>query len=267
MALNTQKQRRSGLSLLSALLPLPLLLELFPGPLRQYAEAVVAGPSAPADIAVAMLGPTPANLLSWALQASAAHHGSDDARVTGSVWARHGFSSLLPGVVAAAALAHHVLPLRDAAIRPDGHGRAVTLLLPHGGEALHGAPPQQRYGALLDDLLVPLVQALASASGASPRLLWANAGAVVAEVFRHAPALLRQGLPATGATLAQDAAWLMDTRTRPDGRDNPLHAPMRAHRVTRDGTTTTLWLRRLCCLRYRVHGFPLCGDCPRQLLR
>ncbi|WP_243736866.1 (2Fe-2S)-binding protein [Cupriavidus sp. L7L] len=97
-------------------------------------------------------------------------------------------------------------------------------------------------------------------------MLWANAGAVVAEVFRHAPAPLQPGLPATEATLAQDAAWLMDTRTRPDGRDNPLHAPMRAHRVTRDGTTTTLWLRRLCCLRYRLHGFPLCGDCPRRLL-
>jgi ferric iron reductase protein FhuF len=253
--------------LLSALLPLPLLLELFPEPLHRYAEAVSAGPPAPADIVIATLGATPASALARALQASAAHHRSNDARVTGSVWARHGFSSLLPGVVAAAALAHHVLPLRDAAIRPDGHGRAVRLLLPHGGEALHGAPPQQRYGALLDDLLAPLVQALAAASGASPRLLWANAGAVVAEVFRHAPALLQPGLPATEATLAHDAAWLMDTRTRPDGRDNPLHAPMRAHRVSRDGTTTTLWLRRLCCLRYRLHGFPLCGDCPRQLLR
>ncbi len=252
--------------LLSALLPLPLLLELFPGPLRQYAEAVAAGPPAPADIAIAALGSSPAGPLARALQLSAAHHGSIDSRVTGSVWARHGFSSLLPGVVAAAALAHHVLPLRDAAIRADRRGRAVTLLLPHGGEALHRAPPHQRYGPLLDDLLAPLVQALAAASGASPRLLWANAGAVVAEVFRHAPALLQPGLPATEATLAQDAAWLMDTRTRPDGRDNPLHAPMRAHRVTRDGTTTTLWLRRLCCLRYRLHGFPLCGDCPRRLL-
>ncbi|WP_167525605.1 siderophore-iron reductase FhuF [Cupriavidus oxalaticus] len=242
------------------------MLELFPEPLHRYAEAVSAGPPAPADIVIATLGATPASALARALQASAAHHRSNDARVTGSVWARHGYSSLLPGVVAAAALAHHALPLRDAAIRPDGHGRAVTLLLPHGGEALHGAPPQQRYGALLDDLLAPLVQALAAASGASPRLLWANAGAVVAEVFRHAPALLQPGLPATDATLAHDAAWLMDTRTRPDGRDNPLHAPMRAHRVSRDGTTT-LWLRRLCCLRYRLHGFPLCGDCPRQLLR
>ncbi|MBF6987987.1 siderophore-iron reductase FhuF [Cupriavidus sp. IK-TO18] len=242
------------------------MLELFPGPLRQYAEAVAAGPPAPADIAIAALGSSPAGPLARALQLSAAHHGSIDSRVTGSVWTRHGFSSLLPGVVAAAALAHHVLPLRDAAIRADRRGRAVTLLLPHGGEALHRAPPHQRYGPLLDDLLAPLVQALAAASGASPRLLWANAGAVVAEVFRHAPALLQPGLPATEATLAQDAAWLMDTRTRPDGRDNPLHAPMRAHRVTRDGTTTTLWLRRLCCLRHRLHGFPLCGDCPRRLL-
>ncbi|WP_243736869.1 hypothetical protein [Cupriavidus sp. L7L] len=129
------------------------MLELFPGPLRQYAEAVAAGPPAPADIAIAALGSSPAGPLARALQLSAAHHGSIDSRVTGSVWARHGFSSLLPGVVAAAALAHHVLPLRDAAIRADRRGRAVTLLLPHGGEALHRAPPHQRYGPLLDDLL------------------------------------------------------------------------------------------------------------------
>ncbi|WP_081050127.1 siderophore-iron reductase FhuF [Cupriavidus necator] len=249
--------------------PLPILLALFPEPLRHYAEAVRIGPTTSDDVMPAALMSAPAGRapLRQALHAMAVHYGGDDARVAGSVWARHCFSALLPGTVAAAALAHHVLPLRDTAIRPDRHGRAVTLLLPHAGQRFAGAPPQQRYGALLDDLLAPLIEALAAASGASPRLLWANAGAVVAEVLRHAPALLQPDMPATDATLAADAAWLIDTRTRPDGRDNPLHAPMRAHRVTQDGTTTTLWLRRLCCLRYRLPAFTLCGDCPRRLLR
>ncbi len=254
-----------------------LLVDLFPGPLRSYGEAVVlAGPIAPgtAHLPVAGLG-TPAidAALDAALHVMARHYGKSgndrvtDRRVVASVWARHYFSALLPAPLAALALRHHGLPLDRAICVVDPRGIPTQLQVPHPGETQCHASASARFGGLLEHHLHPLIEALSRVSGVSVRLLWANAGAVTAEVFRHAPALLQPGMPATRATLEADAAWLMDTRIRADGSANPLHAPMRAHSVTRDGVTSTLWLRRMCCLRYRLPGFDLCGDCPRQLRR
>lgn len=246
-----------------------LLVDLFPGPLRSYGEAVVlAGPIAQgaAHLPVAGFG-TPAidTAFDAALRVMARHYAGADRRVVASVWARHYFSALLPAPLAALALRHHALPLHRAICVVDQHGIPTQLQVPHPGETQCHASASARFGGLLEHHLRPLIDTLSRVSGVSARLLWANAGAVTAEVFRHAPALLQPGMPATRATLEADAAWLMDTRIRADGSANPLHAPMRAHSVTRDGVTSTLWLRRMCCLRYRLPGFDLCGDCPRQL--
>ena len=167
-----------------------LLIDLFPGPLRSYGEAVVlAGPIAQgtAHLPVAGLG-TPAidTALDAALRIMARHYDGTDRRVVASVWARHYFSALLPAPLAALALRHHALPLDRAICVVDEHGIPTQLQVPHPGETQYHASASARFDGLLEHHLRPLIETLSRVSGVSARLLWANAGAVTAEVFRHA---------------------------------------------------------------------------------
>ncbi|WAM56405.1 siderophore-iron reductase FhuF, partial [Vreelandella venusta] len=132
-------------------------------------------------------------------------------------------------------------------------GQAAYIWLPHGGESLHSQAPLARFDYLFNDHFTPLVEALAEVSGLSAKVFWSNLGHYVEFVgktcSRH-PDFTGAGEPLLN---------YLDTKTLPDGRRNPLYQPVRYLEL---GSETPARVRRLCCIKYRLPGEPLCGACP-----
>jgi ferric iron reductase protein FhuF len=183
-----------------------------------------------------------------------------------SEWSKWYLNRLIPSVtVAAVALDWH-LPLAPDRIEVifNEEGKAATFKLPHAGGPLPRPPatPFERFSALLDDHLAPLIGELAPRSRLSPRVLWSNVGNVLEFMLNR---LASADAPAAGCNQLRE---LLETQTRNDGQRNPLYQPIHYVEVTDDdGSVRQARRRRVCCIRDQIPENKLCGTCPRKLPR
>ncbi|MDW7747100.1 siderophore-iron reductase FhuF [Halomonas sp.] len=229
------------------------LARLYVGPLQHLAPPAIA-PAAPEGMpARELLDPA---RLAGLLECFGARYGQGDRRAVASLWSKWHFSALAGHGLAANLLLERDLPLGldELHLRQSPEGQTTGLVLRHAGRPLAKLAPHSRFATLLDGHLAPLVEALATASGASPKVFWSNAGNYV-EHFAGALA----DHPMATADVAEPARALLASRTLPDGRRNPLHRPVR-YVEGDDGTPRRV--RRLCCIRYLIDELGVCGNCP-----
>lgn len=184
------------------------------------------------------------------------YHGDDaDFLAAASIWSKFHFSSVAIPTLVANLLLGYELPVDGGELRLalGDHGQTARIWLPHGGEPLTSKSLQTRFSSLFDDHCAPLIEALAEVSGLSTKVFWSNLGHYVEFVgktcSRH-PAYAGAGEP---------LLHYLATKTLPDGRRNPLYQPVRYLEL---GGETPTRVRRLCCIKYRLPGEPLCGACP-----
>lgn len=186
-----------------------------------------------------------------------AQYGHGDRRAVASLWSKWHFSALAAHGLAANLLLERDLPLGldDLHLEQSPEGQTTGMVLCHAGNPLAEFAPYPRFATLLDDHLTPLIEALASASGASPRVFWSNAG----NYLEHFAGALADH-PMASPGVAEPARALMESRTLPDGRRNPLYRPVRYLEADTPGSPRRV--RRLCCIRYLIDELGYCGNCP-----
>lgn len=230
------------------------LSRLYVGPL----EALTPPSVAPAAITGLLAGRDlrdPA-CLARLLDRFAAGYDRPDRRALASLWSKWHFSALLAPGLAANLLLERDLPLAlydvDIILADEGH--TERLHLAHTGNPLTSLDAFTRFSTLIDDHLMPLIAALATVSGTSPRVFWSNAGnyfEYFADSFERHPLAIPGG--------SREARRLLESRRYPDGRHNPLYRPVN---YIDEGEALCRRVRRLCCLRYLVPELGLCGNCP-----
>jgi ferric iron reductase protein FhuF len=120
------------------------------------------------------------------------------------------------------------------------------------GSVCQPAPlePFQRFAGLLDENLQPFIDQLAAYGGVARGVLWGNAGDYLETCLGHLHSLSNKPLDAGYA--------LLNTRSRPDGRRNPLFKA-----VSYVGEPPRRQ-RRSCCLSYQVAWVGRCEHCPLE---
>ncbi|WP_229332922.1 siderophore-iron reductase FhuF [Halomonas sp. KAO] len=186
-----------------------------------------------------------------------AQYGHGDRRAVASLWSKWHFSALVAHGLAANLLLERDLPLGldDLHLEQSPEGQTTGLVLRHAGKPLAELDPHSRFATLLDNHLTPLIEALATVTGASPKVFWSSAGNYL-EYF--ASALADHPMASPDAT--EPAQALMERRTLPDGRRNPLYRPVRY--VTPASPDQPARVRRLCCIRYLIDELGYCANCP-----
>lgn len=191
-----------------------------------------------------------------------ARYGHGDRRAVASLWSKWHFSALAAHGLAANLLLERDLPLGldELHLEQSPEGQTTGLVLRHAGRPLGELGALSRFTTLFDDHLTPLVEALAAATGASPKVFWSNAG----NYFEYfASALADHPMAAPG--VAEPAQALMESRTLPDGRRNPLYRPVRY--ITPAEPEKPARVRRLCCIRYLIDELGYCANCPLECRR
>ncbi|MCL7939887.1 siderophore-iron reductase FhuF [Halomonas sp. ATCH28] len=185
-----------------------------------------------------------------------AQYPQGDRRAVASLWSKWHFSSLCGHGLAANLLLERDLPLGldELHLQQSPEGQTTGLVLRHAGRPLAELDSPSRFATLLDGHLTPLVEALAAATGASPKVFWSNAG----NYFEYFAGALGDH-PMAAPDVGEPAEALMASRTLPDGRRNPLYRPVR-YVEGDDGAPRRL--RRLCCIRYLIDELGVCGNCP-----
>ncbi|MDN3556632.1 siderophore-iron reductase FhuF [Halomonas maura] len=191
-----------------------------------------------------------------------ARYGHGDRRAVASLWSKWHFSALAAHALAANLLLERDLPLGldDLQLVQSADGQTTGLALRHAGRPLGELGGLSRFTTLLDAHLTPLVEALASASGASPKVFWSNAG----NYFEYFAGALSHH-PMAAPDVGEPARALMASRTLADGRRNPLFRPVRY--VTPDAPDAPSRIRRLCCIRYLIDELGYCANCPLECRR
>ncbi|MBK1699026.1 siderophore-iron reductase FhuF [Rhodovibrio salinarum] len=175
-----------------------------------------------------------------------AAQGSQDLRATASVWSQWYLATTWPVLIGATLLFDELPPLGvDAvALVTDAEG------CPAGLEVrgpTRRAPVEHRLDELVFAQAAPLLEAVMRASRLPKGVPWSNAATVLNWTLEQ----LADKLPP--AQLAPVRA-LFDTRDGLNGGPNPLAVAMRE--------TPQGQVRSSCCLRYKLSGFPYCGNCP-----
>lgn len=178
-----------------------------------------------------------------------------DRKAAASIWSKYLFSSVSIPTLVANLLLGQALPVGLGQVRLElgEKGQTARIWLPHGGVKLPSKAPEIRFSRLFDDLCAPLIETLAAASGLSPKVFWSNLGHYVEFVGNTCS----QHPDFSGA--GEPLLRYLDARTLPDGRRNPLYQPVRYLEL---GGEAPKRVRRLCCVKYRLPGEPLCGGCP-----
>ncbi|MBB3191757.1 siderophore-iron reductase FhuF [Halomonas cerina] len=191
-----------------------------------------------------------------------ARYGQGDRRAVASLWSKWHFSALAAHGLAANLLLERDLPLGldELHLAQSAEGQTTGLDLRHAGRPLAELDPYPRFATLLDGHLTPLVEALAAATGASPKVFWSNAG----NYFEYFAGALADH-PMASKGLAEPAQALMESRRLPDGRRNPLYRPVRY--VTPAAPDQPARVRRLCCIRYLIDELGYCANCPLECRR
>lgn len=181
-----------------------------------------------------------------------------DRRAVASLWSKWHFSALLAPALAANLLLERDLPLAlervQVILTPEG--RTERLCLEHEGTPLPALGAFTRFTTLLDRHLAPMIEVLATLSGASTRVFWSNAG----NVFEHFVSVVDQH-PMASPDTAEEARLLLESRQYPDGRRNPLFRPVR---YIESPYSEVQRVRKLCCLRYLLPELNYCGNCPLE---
>jgi hypothetical protein len=133
---------------------------------------------------------------------------------------------------------------------PDELWLPDPVALPRAGDVADQVADQVGV-AVLHGHLVPLLRATRAVCPVSARLLWGNAGSALAGTLSVLHGWCRaQGRPEAAARAAALARALFA---------DPL---LRDTGTTADGASVApAFVRRSCCLYYRVPGGGLCGDC------
>ncbi|VXC59617.1 Ferric iron reductase [Pseudomonas sp. 8Z] len=230
------------------------LAPLFSGPLAAYGENLQIATEQDQALAASRL--FQAEHFAEFIRTLAARHGTDDLLALTSIWSKWYFTSFLAPTLAASLLLQRDLPiaLGDIGVALSAEGKPLGLRLQHDGNNLPPCSPFERFSTLMERHLEPVIEIMAGASGASPRLFWSNAG----NTFEFVTTQLElHPLAAPGCTAPARA--ILESRLRPNGRRNPLFAPVHYKDV---GTSEAQRLRRICCIRYRLPGIGYCSSCP-----
>ncbi|MGP0172371.1 siderophore-iron reductase FhuF [Pseudomonas sp. NCHU5208] len=229
------------------------LAPLFSGPLAAYGENLQLASDQQQAVAGSQLFQP--DYFAAFIGDLAARHGTDDLLALTSIWSKWYFCFLAP-TVAASLLLQRELPiaLSDVGVALSAEGKPLGLRLPHDGSSLPPCSPFECFSTLIQGHLEPVVEVMASVSKASPRLFWSNAG----NLFESATAQV-EGHPLATAGCSAPARAVLESRLRPDGRRNPLFAPVYYKDV---GASEPQRLRRICCIRYRLPGIDYCSSCP-----
>lgn len=250
---NRAFRESSGLAMPSS------LAKLYIGPLQHLAPPAVTPLSPHLGMpARQLIDPTSLGAL---LTRFGARYGHGDRRAVASLWSKWHFSALAAHCLAANLLLERDLPLGldELHLEQSPEGQTTGLALRHSGRPLADLDPCRRFATLLDGHLEPLIEALAAATGASPKVFWSNAG----NYFEHFAGALADH-PMAAPDVAEPAMALVESRTLPDGRRNPLYRPVRY--VERDDGSLRR-VRRLCCIRYLIEELGVCGNCPLSCRR
>ncbi len=185
-----------------------------------------------------------------------------DRRALASLWSKWHFGALLAPYLAANLLLERDLPvgLDDVGVCLTAEGRTECLQLAHAGRPLGSLDGFTRFSTLIDDHLTPLITRLAALSGASAKVFWSNVG----NTFEHFLSAL-EAHPMAHPGVAAEGQRLLESRTLPDGRRNPLYQPVRYVQPAAKGDAPpepVRRVRRVCCLRYLLPELGYCGNCP-----
>ncbi|EFQ62738.1 ferric iron reductase [Pseudomonas fluorescens WH6] len=187
-----------------------------------------------------------------------------DRRALVSLWAKHYIVKLLPPVMGATLLLRWRLPLSlaDTALMLNEEFLPQAFRLIGKGEpfAAEVSDPFELFSGLLDDHLQPLFQAMASQVKLSPKVLWSNAGNYFENLLNL---MAKAGMPAERLAPGR---LLLETKTRPDGRRNPLFQPVQyLPIIDEQGQASLRRERKVCCVRYLLPELELCGNCPLKV--
>ena len=133
-----------------------------------------------------------------------------------------------------------------AALAPGGRGAVAVVARRRAGVVACRDPAV--LGALVTELLAPVVAAVRAQAAVAERVLWGNAASSVASARQLVAAVRPDAAPRAAAV----------------GRHLLTTAPFAATASLRDPAPPDVgWTfqRRSCCLYYRVPGGGICGDC------
>ncbi|GFM80176.1 siderophore-iron reductase FhuF [Pseudomonas cichorii] len=233
---------------------IPSLAPLFTGPLADYGEKLQLRSLPRADV--------PGDLFfehehfSDFVDGLLLRYKTDERLALVSLWSKWYFSTFMAPVMATSLLQQCELPLAlaDTGLQLGDDSRPKALHLAHAGNPLPPCSAFERFHGLIDGHLTPVIEALVKVTRASPRLFWSNAG----NTFEFVTSRLDLH-PLANPQSTAPAREILTARLRPDGRRNPLFAPVRYHDT---GENEPLRLRRICCIRYRLPGVGYCSSCP-----
>ncbi|MBL1273635.1 MAG: siderophore-iron reductase FhuF [Oceanospirillales bacterium] len=185
-------------------------------------------------------------------------HSGNDQRALISLWSKHYFSKLIVPVATANLVAGHELPvaLNQIEVIIGEGGVPEAFRLPHGGRPFQLPPenPFERFRELMDNNFSPLIDGWCDHIKISRRVLWSNAATYFERLIRT----LEAG--SVPHQMLADGRQLIELDRRPNGSVNPMASPVRY--VERGEGCEAQLQRRHCCIRYRLPGMALCGNCP-----
>lgn len=232
------------------------LEKLYSGPLKGLPLPGVGKPpdQSPTLRVIDLLNP---DLLAKQLQLFSIQYNQADRRAIASMWSKWHFSALISTTLAFNLLLEHEVPvgIEDVSVELGSNGQTRRLWISDTGRPLVSQSAFIRFTKLIDNHLAPLIAALASYSGASPKVFWSNAG----NVFEHFAEAL-QSHPLANTDSINSARALLASRHLQDGRRNPLYQPVNyLAAATGEGCERR---RRLCCIRYLIPELEYCSNCP-----
>ncbi|CAO1660369.1 Siderophore-iron reductase FhuF [Halomonas sp. NYA30] len=235
----------------------PSLAACYTGPLANFTPPLIGG-SPPLE-AFKTARWRDVNWLTQDLERFSTQYPGGDSRAVVSLWSKWHFSALTVPTLTANLLLNRDLPvgLDDLQVIFTEKGATSRLWLPNEGASLTTYDPYERFTTLIDQHWAPLIEQLAAISGAAQRVFWSNAGGYV-DYYVHALA----EHPLVNEAALEAAKMLLETRTLPNGKRNPLFQPVR--HFTPKGSEEVKRVRKLCCLRYLLDEFDTCGNCPLE---
>lgn len=187
-------------------------------------------------------------VLKTRITAVAEHLGTAESRVAASLLFQRAASRLYSPLFGAA-VAHGILlradPLHVHWRAAPGGALPLRAVDPAGWEATPGQSAEALYATVVTGLLEPLADAVRAAVKIAPGLLWGNVASALAGTLR---AFTRDRPEHTEAGFALTRRLLELGRLRGTGD------------LTEPAPDRPLFMRRSCCLYYRVSG-DMCDDC------
>lgn len=173
-----------------------------------------------------------------------------EAKPLQSLWAQWYFGLILPPMMLALLMEPRALDCSPQYIHVEFHetGRPATFWIDvQEDEYARYLTAQQRIDRLIQQHLIPVVEAIARHGDINAKLIWNNMGFAFWWFLGELKSVLDEG------TLLELEQALYFTSRLLDGSDNPLYRTM----IPRNGVME----RRSCCQRYRIPDVERCGNC------